>query len=107
MPVGDKLCLLVVIGALGFWNALTRHWPTVVQQRCWAHKTANVLNKLPKAVQPKVKERLLDVRLAEAREAAHQSLDHCVKQFYTEVSECNGLFNKDRKSMLAFYDLPA
>ena len=48
-------------GALGFWKAITKHWPTTRHQRCWVHKTANVLNKVPKAMQPKVKESLHDI----------------------------------------------
>lgn len=62
--------LAVGDGALGFWKALAKHWPGTKQQRCWVHKTANVLNKLPKAMQPKVKEALQDIWMAETKKAA-------------------------------------
>ena len=48
-------------GALGFWKAVAKKWPQTAQQRCWVHKTANVLNKVPKSVQPKVKAALLRI----------------------------------------------
>jgi len=59
LKIGPKLC--VGDGALGFWNALSKLYPDAAHQRCWVHKTTNVLNKLPKAVQPKVKEALHDI----------------------------------------------
>lgn len=99
--------LAVGDGALGFWNALTKHWPTVVQQRCWVHKTANVLNKLPKAVQPKLKERLQDIWMAETRDAAYRAFDGCVEQFETKYPNAMKCLSKDREEMLAFYDFPA
>ena len=105
MDVAPKLA--VGDGALGFWNALTKHWPETKQQRCWVHKTANVLNKVPKAIQPKVKERLQDIWMADKRASANKAFDLCVNQFelkYPKAMEC---LNKDRAEMLAFYDFPA
>lgn len=99
--------LAVGDGALGFWKALSKLWPTTNQQRCWVHKSANVLEKLPKSVQPKVKEALHNIWQAETREAALKSFDQCVKRFelkYPKAMEC---LNKDKDSMLAFYDYPA
>ncbi|WP_020197993.1 IS256 family transposase, partial [Vibrio owensii] len=69
----DKLCLLVIIGVddtgrkevLGFWKAVAKCWSQTAQQRCWVHKTANVLNKVPKSVQPRMKEALQDIWMAE------------------------------------------
>src|SRR6516165_1863101 len=52
-------------GALGFWKALAELWPTTREQRCWVHKTANVLNKLPKSQQPKAKRSLQEIWMAE------------------------------------------
>lgn len=99
--------LAVGDGALGFWNALTKHWPTTAQQRCWVHKTANVLNKVPKAVQPKIKERLQDIWMAETRDQAYKAFDLCVQQFEVKYPRAMECLNKDRALMLAFYDYPA
>ena len=99
--------LAVGDGALGFWNALTKHWPETVQQRCWVHKTANVLNKVPKAVQPKLKEKLQDIWMSDTRENAYKAFDLCVDQFelkYPKAMEC---LSKDKAELLAFYDFPA
>ncbi|MBB3143615.1 IS256 family transposase [Halomonas organivorans] len=94
-------------GALGFWKALSKVYPTTAHQRCWVHKTANVLNKLPKSVQPKVKADLHEIWMAETREAAHQAFDRTLKRFgakYPQAMEC---LAKDRGELLAFYDFPA
>ena len=82
-------------------------WPQTDQQRCWVHKTANVLEKLPKAMQPKVKEALHNIWQAETREKAYTAFDHCIERFspkYPKAMEC---LAKDKDSMLAFYDYPA
>ena len=94
-------------GALGFWKAVAKLWPETDQQRCWVHKTANVLEKLPKAMQPKVKEALHNIWQAETREQAYEAFDHCIERFspkYPKAMEC---LAKDKASMLAFYDYPA
>jgi transposase-like protein len=99
--------LAVGDGALGFWKALAKKWPETATQRCWVHKTANVLNKVPKAVQPKVKEALHDIWQAETRDQAYRAFDSTIKRFeakYTRAMEC---LKKDKASMLAFYDFPA
>ena len=105
MTIAPKLA--IGDGALGFWKAVAQKWPQTAQQRCWVHKTANVLNKVPKAVQPKVKEALHDIWMAETQEAAHKAFDSCVKRFegkYAKAMEC---LVKDKDSMLSFYDFPA
>jgi transposase-like protein len=94
-------------GALGFWKALHKVFPQTRQQRCWVHKTANVLNKLPKAVQPKVKAALHQIWQAETREQAHKAFDTalaCFQDKYPKAMEC---LAKDRQELLAFYDYPA
>ena len=94
-------------GALGFWNALSKVYPETRHQRCWVHKTANVLNKLPKSVQPKAKEALHQIWMAETREEAYKAFDRTVKRFgdkYTKAMDC---LEKDKEQMLAFYDFPA
>ncbi len=94
-------------GALGFWNAVTKHWPGTKQQRCWVHKTANVLNKVPKSVQPRMKESLHDIWMAETRDDAYQAYHAFQKRYeakYPKAAEC---LAKDKEEMLAFYDFPA
>lgn len=99
--------LAIADGALGFWKALSKVYPQTKQQRCWVHKTANVLNKLPKAVQPKVKEALHDIWMAETREKAHKAFDIALERFTAKYPRAMECLAKDRESMLAFYDFPA
>lgn len=99
--------LAVGDGALGFWKALAKKWPATRKQRCWVHKTANVLNKVPKAVQPKLKEALHDIWMAETRGAAYKAFDGCAKRFEAKYPGAMECLVKDKDSMLAFYDFPA
>lgn len=99
--------LAVGDGALGFWKALAKKWPDTATQRCWVHKTANVLNKVPKAVQPKVKEALHDIWQAETREAAYKAFDSTLQRFEAKYARAMTCLKKDKASMLAFYDFPA
>lgn len=94
-------------GALGFWKALAQIWPQTKPQRCWVHKTANILNKLPKAMQPKVKEALHDIWQAETRQAAHEAYDRCLLRFEAKYPKAMDCLRKDQDSLLAFYDFPA
>ncbi len=94
-------------GGLGFWAALPKVYPTTRQQRCWVHKTANVLNKLPKRVQPDAKGKLHEIWMAPTREDAYRAFDHFVATFepkYPAAVEC---LRKDRDVLLTFYDFPA
>lgn len=99
--------LAVGDGALGFWKALTKAFPETRHQRCWVHKTANVLDKLPKAMQPKVKSALHEIYLAETREAAHKAFDSALRRFKDKYPKAMDCLEKDRKELLAFYDFPA
>jgi len=94
-------------GALGFWKALAKVYPQTRHQRCWVHKTANVLNKLPKAMQPKVKADLHDIWMAQTRKAAHQALDRTLARYQAKYPKAMDCLAKDRDSLLAFYDFPA
>lgn len=94
-------------GALGFWNAISKVYPETKHQRCWVHKTANVLNKLPKSVQPKVKEALHDIWMAETRDDAHKAFDSTVNRFGDKYPGAMNCLVKDKEQMLAFYDYPA
>jgi putative transposase len=94
-------------GALGFWAALREVFPTTREQRCWVHKTANVLNHLPKSVQPKAKADLHEIWQAETRESANKAFDHFLEKYgakYQAACEC---LKKDRDVLLSFYDFPA
>jgi transposase-like protein len=94
-------------GALGFWKALPKVFSTSRTQRCWVHKTANVLDKLPKRLQPRAKESIHNIWMAETREAANQAFDSFLETYgakYPKACEC---LAKDRDELLAFYDFPA
>jgi putative transposase len=94
-------------GALGFWAALREVYPTTKEQRCWVHKTANVLNKMPKALQAKAKSDLHQIWLAETRDAAIKSLDHFLEKYGAKYEAACSCLSKDRDALLAFYDFPA
>lgn len=99
--------LAVGDGSLGFWKALRKHWPETKQQRCWVHKTANVLEKMPKGVQPRAKEAIHDIWMAETQKDAENAFDSFLKRFepkYPGAAEC---LKKDRGTLLSFYDFPA
>jgi transposase-like protein len=94
-------------GALGFWKALPQVFGSTREQRCWVHKTANVLNKLPKGQQAKAKAALHEIWMAESRAMAEQAFDHFLTTYeakYPKASEC---LAKDREPLLTFYDFPA
>jgi len=94
-------------GALGFWKALPQVFGTTREQRCWVHKTANVLNKLPKGQQAKAKAALHEIWMADSRTAAEQAFDHFLTTYevkYEKAAEC---LAKDRQALLTFYDFPA
>lgn len=94
-------------GALGFWKAITKHWPQTKQQRCWVHKTANVLNKVPKSIQPKVKENLHDIWMSDSKENAEKAFDSCIRKYEAKYPKAMECLKKDRDRMLTFYDFPA
>jgi putative transposase len=94
-------------GALGFWKAIRQVWETTKEQRCWVHKTANVLNELPKASQPKAKGMLHEIYLSESREAAEKALDLFVATYEAKYPKATACLAKDRGVLLSFYDFPA
>jgi len=97
----------VADGALGFWAAARKLWPTTREQRCWVHKTANVLNKLPKSVQPRAKGMLHEIWQAETRAAAEKAFDLFVTTFEAKYPKAAACLRKDRDVLLTFYDFPA
>lgn len=94
-------------GAMGFWAAVEEIFPTTRQQRCWVHKSANVLNYLPKLSQPKARKMLHDIWQAETRADAAKGFDLFIETYeakYPKAAEC---LEKDRVELLTFYDFPA
>jgi transposase-like protein len=94
-------------GALGFWKALSKIYGTTRHQRCWFHKTGNVLNKLPKSAHGKAKQALHDIWMAESREAAEKAFDDFVETYHAKFADAVTCLTKDRDELLAFYDFPA
>ena len=94
-------------GALGFWKALQQVFGSTREQRCWVHKTANVLNKLPKGQQGKAKAALHEIWMAESRAAAEQAFDHFLFAYETKYAKAAECLAKDRNTLLTFYDFPA
>jgi len=94
-------------GALGFWKALTKVWPKTRHQRCWVHKTANVLDKLPKRLQPEAKQKLHDIWMADTRANANGAFDLFLKTYAAKYPKACDCLAKDREQLLAFYDFPA
>ena len=96
--------LAVGDGGLGFWAALQKVYPTTREQRCWVHKTANVLDKLPKSMQGKAKSALHNIYLAESRTAAEGALDHFAGLYEVKYPKAVACLEKDREVLLTFYD---
>jgi transposase-like protein len=94
-------------GALGFWKAIGQVYPTTREQRCWVHKTANVLDKLPKRLQPEAKNKLHQIWMAETRADAEQAFDLFVTTYQAKYPKATECLAKDRVVLLTFYDFPA
>ena len=94
-------------GALGFWKALRKVYGQTRQQRCWVHKTANVLNKLPKSLQPQAKQRLHEIWMAEGRNKAERAFNLFIDSYQAKYPKAAQCLAKDRDTLLAFYDFPA
>lgn len=94
-------------GALGFWKALGEVWPTTREQRCWVHKAANVLNKLPKSLHSKAKGELQDIWMAETKADALKALVLFEKTYAVKYEKAVACLTKDRDVLLQFYDFPA
>jgi len=94
-------------GALGFWAALPKIFSGAREQRCWVHKTANILNKMPKSVQPKAKADLHEIWMAETRADAEKALDNFAEKYGAKYEGACQCLTKDRDVLLTFYDFPA
>ena len=93
--------------APGFWTALREVFATTQEQRCWLHKTMNVLNALPKSVQAKAKAHLHEIWQAETRAAATAAFDFFVDAYGVKWDKAVAKLAKDRDALLTFYDFPA
>jgi len=94
-------------GALGFWKAVRKVWPAARQQRCWVHKTSNVLNFLPKSLQGKAKADLHAIYEADHRAAAEAAFERFLAKYQAKYDKAAACLAKDRETLLAFYDFPA
>lgn len=94
-------------GSLGFWAAVRKVYPETAEQRCWVHKTANILNKLPKSLQPKAKEHLQQIWMSDTRENAEKAYAAFLEKYAAKYEAACACLKKDRDVLLAFYDFPA
>lgn len=99
--------LAVGDGALGFWKAVRQVWSATRPQRCWVHKTANVLDKMTKGIQPRAKKMLHAIYLAESRAAANKAFDLFVQTYEAKFPKATECLAKDRDELMTFYDFPA
>src|SRR6267143_996561 len=96
--------IAVADGALGIWKALGEVWPTTREQRCWVHKTANILNKMPKSLHTKAKRALQEIWMAETKTDAVKAFDAFVETYQVKYEKAADCLTKDRDALLAFYD---
>jgi transposase-like protein len=94
-------------GAMGFWAALEEIFPTTRQQRCWVHKTRNVLNAFPTSLQPKAKQALQDIWGAETQACAEKAFELFLRTYNLKYPKATACLQKDRESLLTFYAFPA
>jgi transposase-like protein len=94
-------------GALGFWKALRQVYPATTQQRCWVHKTVNVLDKLPHGQQTSAKEMLHEIWMAATKEDALKAMDKFAATHQAKFPKAVECVLKDKDELLAFYDFPA
>src|SRR3954465_6633638 len=99
--------LAVGDGALGFWKALEEVFPSTRHQRCWVHKAANVLNKLPKSLQANARQDLLEIWLAPDRVTAERAIATFEAKYAPKYDRAVACLVEDREALLAFYDFPA
>jgi transposase-like protein len=99
--------LAVGDGALGFWKALRDVWPKTREQRCWVHRIANVLDKLPKRLHAKAKAALREIMRAETRKAAQQAIARFEADYGAKYPKAVASLRRDEAELLAFFDFPA
>jgi transposase-like protein len=94
-------------GSLGFWSAIEEIWPETAHQRCWVHKTANILDKMPKSVQGKAKQHIHDMYLAETKKDALKAFDLFEMLYKDKFPKAFNCLEKDKDVLFSFYDFPA
>lgn len=99
--------LAVGDGALGFWAALEEEYSRCRQQRCWVHKTANILDKMPKSVQPNAKRMIHEMYMSPTKEKALKAYDEFLAHYSAKYPGASKCLEKDREQMFNFYDFPA
>ncbi len=105
--LGNAPELAVGDGSLGFWKALSQVYGKTRWQRCWVHKTANILNKLPKSLQAKAKKKIREIWMAPNKEEAEEQFDLFVRTYESKYPKATKCLEKDREVLLTFYDFPA
>ena len=105
LEIGPELA--VGDGALGCWKALTKVYSHTRWQRCWVHKTANVLNKLPKSIQAGAKTKLHQIWQAPDKDEAQRHFDDFIHVYETKYPKASECLQKDHDALLTFYDFPA
>lgn len=99
--------LVIADGAKGFWQAVKQEWPAAKHQRCWVHKTANVLAKLPKKMQKPAKSYIHQIWQADTKRDALVAYSEMIDVFASKYPNAMKCLAKDKEEMLAFYDFPA
>jgi putative transposase len=94
-------------GALGFWAALEEEFPGCRHQRCWVHKTANVLDKLPKTIQINAKKLIHEMYMSPTREKGFKALDQFLNLYKAKYPKACDCLEKDKHKLFTFYDFPA
>lgn len=94
-------------GALGFWAALEEEFPQCRQQRCWVHKTANILDKMPKSVQSNAKKMIHEMYLSPTKETALRAYDEFLRHYGAKYPTACKCLEKDKDQLFTFYDFPA
>jgi transposase-like protein len=94
-------------GALGFWAAVREVWPETREQRCWVHRLANVLDKLPKRLQPKAKQALHEIMYAENKQQAEQEIWRFAQEYEAKYPKAVASLRQDQDKLLTFFDFPA
>jgi putative transposase len=94
-------------GALGFWAAVEEVYPRTGHQRCWVHKTANILDKMPTSIQPKAKRKIHDIYLAETKEQALVAYNSFFTVYGSKFPKACECLAKDKEALFTFYDFPA
>ena len=99
--------LAVGDGALGFWAALEEEFPSACEQRCWVHKTANILDKLPKSVQPYAKNLIHEMYMSPTKEKASEAYNRFLSEYEAKYPKATACLSKDEDVLFTFYDFPA